>query len=44
MINYDFTDPADLLEHERVNILREAGELPAEQIVEHIPEEWLNEF
>jgi len=44
MINYDFSDPAELLEQDRVNILREAGELPAEQIVEHIPEEWFDEF
>lgn len=44
MNNYDFTDPAELLEHERANILRDAGELPSEQIIEYLPEDLLDEF
>jgi hypothetical protein len=44
MNNYDFIDPAELLEHERDLILREAGDLPGEQIIEYLPEGLLDEF
>jgi hypothetical protein len=44
MNNYEFTDPAELLEHERESILREAGDLPSEQIIEYLPEGLLDDF